>query len=437
MFDLTRKQWVVLFAAWLGWGFDVFDALLFNYVAPNCIPTLLGLTIGSPEAKAATLYWAGVLTAILLIGWAVGGVLFGLIGDRIGRTRTMLITMLIYALGTAACSMAPNLEMLILFRVIASLGIGGEWAAGAAMVAEVMPNHRRVEAGALLYTASPMGLFLATFVNFQVAGVWLPSEPQTSWRYVFLFGLIPAAIAFAVRWFIDEPERWQRTHEKVAGKVGGASLAELFSPQYRRITIVGSLLSLVSLIAWWSCNAFIPSIVSGWAQTVAIDRALDSQATLDLVESWKFRATFWFNLGGLLGTLLTIPVAKYLGRRSMFGVYFTLSALSIFVTFGIDLPSDVRLYLYFFIGLVVFGVCGGFTYYLPELFPTRLRASGAGFSFNIGRLLASAGPFVVGTIAARGHQDALDALFYVGFVPLLGLLILPFALETKHRELAD
>jgi MFS family permease len=126
MLDLTRKQWAVLFAAWLGWGFDVFDALLFNYVAPNCIPSLLGLTIGSPEAKQATLYWAGVLTAILLIGWAAGGVLFGIIGDRIGRTRTMLVTMLIYALGTAACSIAPNLELLILFRAIASLSIDGE-----------------------------------------------------------------------------------------------------------------------------------------------------------------------------------------------------------------------------------------------------------------------------------------------------------------------
>jgi len=431
MLDLTRKQWTVLFAAWLGWGFDVFDALLFNYVAPNCIPTLLGLEIGSAAAKSATLYWAGVLTAILLVGWAAGGVLFGIIGDRIGRARTMLVTMLIYAFGTAACAVAPNLEMLILFRAIASLGIGGEWAAGAAMVAEVMPNHRRVEAGALLYTASPMGLFLATFVNFQVAGVWLPGSPATSWRWVFLFGLIPAAIAFAVRWFIDEPERWQRTRE-VAAKT---RLRELFTPQLRRITMVASLLSLVSLITWWSCNAFIATIATGWAQMAAQERGLDSNATLALVESWKFRATFWFNLGGLLGTLLTIPVAKYFGRRAMFAGYFVLSALVIFVVFGVAWPSEVRLYLYFFIGLLVFGVCGGYTYYLPELFPTRLRASGSGFSFNIGRLLAAAGPFAVGSIAAQGH--ALDALFYVGFVPLLGLAVLPFAVETKGRDLVD
>jgi MFS family permease len=433
MFDLTRKQWTVLFAAWLGWGFDVFDALLFNYVAPNCIPTLLGLTIGSPEAKPVTMYWAGVLTAILLIGWAAGGVLFGIIGDRIGRTRTMLITMLIYAFGTAACAIAPNIETLIVFRAIASLGIGGEWAAGAAMVAEVMPNNRRVEAGALLYTASPMGLFLATFVNFQVAGVWLPGNPETSWRYVFLFGLIPAALTFVVRWFVEEPERWQRTHHKVAK----ASLSELFSPAFRRITIVASLLSLVSLITWWSCNAFIATIVSGWAQMAAVERSLDAQATLNLVEAWKFRGTFWFNLGGLLGTLLTIPIAKFFGRRAMFGGYFVLSAASIFVAFGLDFPAEIRLYLYFFIGLMVYGVCSGFTFYLPELFPTRLRTSGSGFSFNIGRLLAAAGPFVVASISAQGHEQSLKALFYVGWIPLLGLLILPFAPETKGRELQD
>ena len=144
---MTRYQWTVLFAAWLGWGFDVFDGLLFNYVAPNCVPTLLGLPLGSVAAKKATLFWGGTLTSILLLGWAAGGILFGAIADRIGRTRTLMLTMLLYALGTAACAAAPNLPVLILFRLVASLGIGGEWAAGAAMVAEVVPERRRVEAG--------------------------------------------------------------------------------------------------------------------------------------------------------------------------------------------------------------------------------------------------------------------------------------------------
>jgi len=431
MWDLSRRQWLVLVAAWLGWGFDVFDALLFSYVAPNCVPTLLGLTIGSPEAKTATLYWTGLLSSLLLVGWAVGGVLFGVVCDRIGRTRTLMLTMTMYALGTAACAFAPNIWMLMLFRAIASLGIGGEWAAGAAMVAEVMPPHRRATMGALLYTASPLGLFLATFVNFQVAGVWLADQPEVSWRYVFVFGLIPAAITIFIRRFVKEPERWLHA----SSQAPHVRLSELFAPAYRRITVIAALLATVALITWWGCNAFIATIVTGWAQTAAQAQQLTQSATLALVEAWKFRATFCFNLGGLLGALLTLPFALWLGRRAMFAIFFAGSTLTIFVMFGIDWPAETRLYLYFFNGLFVFGVCGAFTYYLPELFPTRLRASGAGFSFNIGRVLAAAGPFTVGVVAAKGY--ATQALLLVGLIPLAGLLLLPFATETRGRDLQD
>ncbi|MBV8199780.1 MAG: MFS transporter, partial [Acidobacteria bacterium] len=220
--DMSGYQWTVLLAAWLGWGFDAFDAILFNFVAPNCVPTLLGLAIGSPAAKAATLLWTGVLTSLLLLGWAAGGILFGQVADRLGRVRTLMLTMLLYAAGTAACALSPNLLALALFRVVASLGIGGEWAAGAAMVAEVVPEKRRVEAGALLYTAAPLGLFLATFVNFQIAGSLLKSSPETSWRFVFLAGLVPAAVAVVVRRFIREPERWRRA---AGGEPAGAEPA--------------------------------------------------------------------------------------------------------------------------------------------------------------------------------------------------------------------
>jgi len=433
MLGMNRYQWTVLFAAWLGWGFDIFDSLLFNYVAPNCVPTLLGLPIGSPEAKQATLYWTGILTSVLLLGWAAGGIIFGWVCDRIGRTRTLLLTMLMYALGTAACAFADNIWMLLAFRIVASLGIGGEWAAGASMVAEVVPEDKRVEAGALLYTAAPFGLFLATFVNFQVAGNWMASSPETSWRYVFLFGLIPAAVAFLVRLFLKEPERWTQASANTAPP----RIAELFTPEVRRYTISGFLMALVALITWWSCNAFIPVVSSGLAQAEAALRGLDKAGTLALVENWKLTATAAFNLGGLIGTLLTIPAAKLLGRRAMFGIYFATSALAIFATFGLDLPGETRLYMYFAIGLTVFGIFGSFTYYLPELFPTRLRGTGAGFCYNAGRVFAAVGPFLVGIIAARGVDAAVGVLFWVGVVPLAALLMMPWVVETKGRQLAD
>jgi len=433
MLGLSRYQWTVLFAAWLGWGFDVFDGLLFNYVAPNCVPTLLNLPIGSPEAKQATLFWTGLLTSVLLLGWAVGGIVFGLVCDRIGRKRTLLLTMTMYAVGTAACAFAPNIWVLLAFRIVASLGIGGEWAAGASMVAEVVPENKRVAAGALLYTSAPMGLFLATFVNLQVAGHWLADQPEVSWRYVFLFGLIPVAAASVVRFFLKEPERWKQ----VAAVAAPPRLAELFTPAFRRTTLSGFLMAVVALLTWWSCNAFIPVVVSHLAQTEAASRGLDRSATLALVEHWKYIATACFNLGGLAGTLLTIPIAMRFGRRAMFGIYYAASAVAIFVTFSDALPAVARLYMYAAIGVSVFGVFGSFTYYLPELFPTRLRATGSGFCYNVGRVIAAGGPFLVGVIASQGASSAVQILFWVGVIPAVGVLLLPWVLETRGRRLAD
>ena len=433
--DMNGYQWLVLFAAWLGWGFDIFDGLLFNYVAPNCVPTLLGLKIGTPEARSAYLYYNGIVTSILLVGWAVGGILFGRVCDHIGRTKTLLLTMLMYAIGTALCAIAPNMTLLIVFRIIASLGIGGEWAAGASMVAEVVPERRRVEAGALLYTSAPMGLFLATYVATWVQGTAMPGRPDVAWRYVFLFGLIPAAVAFVVRLFIKEPERWQK-----AGATASPKISELFSPEFRAITLSGLGMALVALITWWSCNAFIQAIATGLANVEAAQQGLNPVATQQLAQSWIKLATNVFNLGGLVGTILTVPIAKRLGRKPMYIMYYLLSGIAVMATFGLNIPPHDRLYGYFFIGLTVFGVFGSFTYYLPELFPTRLRATGAGFCYNSGRIIAAIGPFVVGYVAQLGADaltTAMQVLFWVGAVPLAGLLLMPWVLETRHRVLAD
>jgi MFS family permease len=434
--DMDAYQWTVLLAAWLGWGFDIFDALLFNYVAPNCVPTLLDIPLGTPEARAASLYWTGLLTAVLLVGWAVGGILFGRVADRLGRTRTLLLTMALYSVGTAACAFAPNLEFLVVCRIVASLGIGGEWAAGAAMVAEVVPEKRRVEAGALLYTSAPLGLFLATFVTHTIQGVVFASAPEVAWRYVFLCGLVPAGVAFLVRLLVREPERWKH----VAATAAPPRLREIFAPTLRARTLSGFATALIAMITWWSCNAFIPTVATGLADLEATARHLVGEEQTALRESWKQLATNVFNVGGLLGTLLTIPLSKHLGRRAMYGIYFALGGASIMTAFGLDLAPETRLYFYFPIGLWVFGVSGSFSYYLPELFPTRLRGTGAGFCFNAGRVLAAGGPFLVGSIASRGADAlaaALDLLFWVGIVPLVGLLLLPLVIETRDRVLED
>ena len=209
--------------------------------------------------------------------------------------------------------------------------------------------------------------------------MYFAGSPEVAWRYVFLFGLLPAAVAFLVRLFIKEPERWQ----KATSHAAPPRIAELFSPQYRAITISGLLMAVVALITWWSCNAFISVVATGLAAEAAAGLP-PAQATA-LVESWKQTAGNWFNIGGLIGTLLTVPASKFLGRRTMFSIYFLASGLSVLAAFGLPMEPRTRLFMYFPIGLSVFGVFGALTYYLPELYPTRLRGTGAGFCYNAGR----------------------------------------------------
>ena len=251
-----------------------------------------------------------------------------------------------------------------------------------------------------------------------------------------LTGLIPAGAAFLVRLVVREPERWQ----DAAASAAPPRLAEIFAPRYLPITLSGLGMAIIALVAWWSCNAFIPTVSTGLANVEAARLGLDALATTQLVESWKATATNVFNLGGLIGTLLTVPIAKTLGRRAMFGLYFAASAVAIMAAFGPEIAPEQRLYMYFPIGLTVFGVFGSFTYYLPELFPTRLRGTGSGFCYNAGRVIAAAGPFLVGSIASRGADSlasAMGLLFWVGVVPLVGLAMLPWVIETRGRLLED
>jgi MFS family permease len=410
--------------------------LLFNFVAPNAIPTLLDLEIGSDAAKAAVPYWTAILNSILLLGWAAGGVIFGPISDRFGRKRVLMITMLLYALGTASCAFVTEMWQLIIFRIVASLGIGGEWAAGSAMVAEVVPEEKRVEAGALLYTSAPFGLLLAMLVNAEVAGDWFAHDPSMSWRYVLLFGLIPAGVAFAVRAFVREPEKWANT----AATAAPARVREIFYPKIRARTISALIVTIVALITWWTCNAFIQALANSLAGAEATRLGLDPAAMAALKQDWILKATLWFNCGGLLGTLLTVPIAKRLGRRTLYAVYFAGSAAALLATFGLDLASETRLYMYFFIGLTVFGVFGSFTFYLPELFPTRLRSTGSGFCYNIGRVVTAGGVFAVGMVVqgAKGDPEVfVRTMCMIAAVPVLGLLLLRWVIETRGQKMPD
>lgn len=428
-------HWVVIAAAWAGWGFDMYDAMLFNFAAPNCVPQLLGLQLGSPAARQATVFWTGAMTSMLLVGWAAGGVLFGWLGDRIGRKRALLATVLVYATGTALCALATQLWQLIAFRVLASLGIGGEWGIGVALVAEAVPENKRVDAGVILQTSSPLGVLLAGTVNYLIAGVWLAGSPQTSWRYVFLAGLAPVVLALLIRLFVRESSHWSAE----AARGNPPSPRELFAPDIVKLTISGTVAAVVAVLTWWACNAFVPLLGSTLASEHASQLGLSPEAARVLSETWKTRASNFFNLGGLLGALCALPLSRMMGRRTMLASYFLYSALMLFLTFGLNLEPATRLNMLCLVGAGVFGIFGVFTFYLPELFPTRLRATGSGFCYNIGRIVAACGPLLVGMISARaGGSSAVlgQTLLWVGVIPLLGgLTARYFIVETRGRRL--
>ncbi len=408
----ARVVLITLLAAWLGWGFDVFDGLLFAYAGKPTLKALLGAETSEPTINA----WLGYINAIFLVGWGAGGILFGRVTDRLGRTRTLLLTMLLYSGATALCAACTSIWPFIICRIFASLGIGGEWAAGAALVAEVVSEKRRPIAGAILYTASPIGMFAAS----KVTRIIIDSgrfPPESGWRYAFLLGIVPAAFAFAIRYFVEEPERWKEH------KAEPARLRDIFAPGLRRRTLTALGVASVALIGWWGIIGFIPKLAREWCEKAGVAK----ESVGAMVDS----ANDGFILGGVLGTLLTVPLAMYVGRKPTFVVYFVGAIASSWVAFGMDLPLEQRLRALFLPGLTVFGVFGLFPFWLPELFPTRLRGTGSGFCYNTGRFVTAVGVFAVAEV--QKHTTLTKAVLGVSAVYVLGLLILPFAHETKDQ----
>ncbi len=432
---LSGYHWLVIAAGWAGWGFDVYDAVLFNFVARNCIPALLHLPPDSPGARSAVVFWNGVITSVLLVSWALGGFLFGWLADRIGRKRTLFATIALYALGTGACALVGSLGQLILCRAVTALGIGGEWGIGASLVAEAVPENRRVEAGVIMQTGSPLGVVLAGGANYLIAGVWFAGQPQLAWRYVFLAGLLPVLLALLVRIFLRESEQWQASRARSAP----SGPRELFAPGVRAATLGGLFAAAVAIFCWWGCNAFVPLLGGSLSAHEAQRLGLTPPQAQALAAAWQAHASNAFNLGGLVGAFAAIPLARRLGRRPMFVAYFLYSALALFATFGLELAPPTRLTLLCLVGAGVYGIFGAFTFYLPELFPVRIRATGAGFCYNSGRVLAALGPLVIGwvTSAAGGSSVALmQVLFWLGLVPLAAALLSHFVVvETRGRAL--
>ena len=412
----------MLFVAWLGWVFDSMDATIYALVLHPALHDLLRAQTGGTVSQEAIGCYGGIIFSIFLVGWAVGGVLFGIVADRFGRTKTLVFTILLYALFTGMAALSATWWQLALYRFLTALGIGGEWAAGAALVAEVWPEEKRAKAAGVLQSAWAAGFFIAAAVNLLMG--------ESGWRPIFLVGIAPAVVALLVRLWVKEPERWIKAHEqeRQPGAARSRKLAELFQPGLLRSTLVGSGLAFVAVFGLWGATNWTPTLVRSLPELQG-----SNSAALTRYVSY---ATMVLNAGALAGYLSFGPLADRCGRRAVFALMCVGSLVMLPVTFLTPRSYANVLLLLPFLGFFNNGIFSGFPIYLPELYPTRLRATGAGFCFNVGRVLASAGPFLTGFLvtALGGFGRAASA---IALIYLVGLLILPFAPETKGQPLPE
>jgi MFS family permease len=417
---VTRYQWLVLFVAWLGWVFDSMDSTIYALVLQPALHDLLRAPGGGPATAEVIGWYGGIIFSIFLIGWAIGGVLFGMLADHFGRTRALIFTILIYALFTGMAALSQTWWQLALFRFLTALGIGGEWAAGATLVAEVWPEDKRTKAAGLLQSAWAAGFFVAAILNLLLR--------NCGWRPIFVVGVAPALVAVFVFLWVKEPERWvkARAEERQAGGARPLKLAELFAPGLLRATLVGSGLAFVAVFGLWGATNWTPTLIRALPEL----QGMNASELTSLVSY----ATMLLNVGALAGYLSFGPLADRVGRRRVFALMCVGSLVMLPATFLTPRTYAQVLLLLPLLGFFNNGIFSGFPIYLPELYPTRIRATGAGFCFNIGRVLASTGPLVTGylvtALGSFGYAASAVAVIYI-----VGLLILPFAPETKGRPL--
>jgi MFS family permease len=412
--DLTGQQWKSGIAAWLGWLFDGLDMHLYVLVATPFVAELLGISdVGDPRVG----YYSSLIQAAFLIGWALGGGFFGRVADRMGRSRALMLTILVYALFTGLSFFAQTWWQLFIFRFLAALGIGGEWAVGASLLSETWPRNWRPWLAAVLQTGVNLGVMLASLANFLLA-----AYPH---RCVFLVGVLPALLVLWIRRAVPEPEEWQGAKEKSGD--AAPVFRDLFRPPVRRTTVLTLLVCGLSLTAHWA-------FLFWYLQQLRELPELRSWTALEKGQLVS-KAVWLLMLASITGNFAAAWLARRLSYRRAIALLCVAYFLSITVTYGVARGHagwDL------WCGLMAIGLCQGvfalFTMYLPPLFPTLLRTTGAGFCYNFGRIAAGVGTVVFGLFTKVG--DYRMAILYAGFLFVPAAVIAWFLPDPPDEQLA-
>lgn len=382
--DIDKAQWKSGIAAWLGWFFDGLELHLYTLVATPLVIQLLHATSSAdPAVKEKSAY----IQASFLIGWALGGAFFGRLGDVLGRSRALALTVLTYALCTGLCAFSQTWWQLMIFRFVAALGIGGEWAVGASLLAETWPRAWRPWLAAVLQTGVNIGILFAAAAVAILSS--LPHPPAE--RYVFLLGVLPAFLVYWIRRHVPEPENWHREHARAVAKPG---VRDLFRGDVAPTTFKVTVACALSLSVWWLFLFWHPQHL----------RKLLADAGTPAAEITRLISiAFFVTIGvSVFGNYLAGWLARRIGNRRAIVLLFAAMFFSMAGAFVV--PRSFSELAYFWVPLVGLfsGVFGLFTMYLPPLFPTLLRTTGAGFSYNIGRLAAAFASIIFGWLAPIG-----------------------------------
>jgi len=389
-------------AAGLGWMLDAFDVTLFALVLPAVRKDL--------ELSTAA---GGALGSVALLAAAAGGVWFGWIADRFGRTRALMASIMLYSVFTAACGFATTLTQFLVFRIGLGLGMGGEWASGATLVSETWPAEHRGKALAFMQSAWAIGYALAAAVNYLV-------QPAFGWRAVFFVGILPAFLTIWVRRSVKEPDIWRRAKNDGARR---STLRMLFAGGLAPLTIALTLMNACTLFGWWSFNLWLPSYLQEPPSRGGLGLQMLSSSTMILV----------MQLGMWFGYITFGFVSDRIGRKRTYIAYLLLAAVLLFVYVSVRTPV-VLLALGPFVAFFATGYFSGFGAVTAEIFPTSIRGTAQGFTYNVGRVVSAAAPFAVGTLAQTQGFGAALSISSLAF--LMAALAWKWIPETRGRALA-
>ena len=400
--DASPDARKALVAASFGWMLDAFDVMLYAMVLAS---VMSDLGMAKPTA--------GLLGSLTLVASAFGGLIFGLVADRHGRRTAMMYSILIYSIFTAACGLSTSILMLAVFRVLLGLGMGGEWASGASLVSETWPGKHRGKALGLVQSSWAVGYALAAAVAAVILPVW-------GWRAVFFAGVVPALFTLWIRRNVREPEIWRTRRSQ--GRVGLAGLAEIFSRERVRLTMLVTLMNACTLFAWWGLNLWIPAYLSMAAE----------QGGIGLSPRLMSGLVIFMQVGMWLGYVSFGFLSDRFGRKRTY-VAFLITAAVFVVLYARTRDPLALLALGPFVAFFGTGYFSGFGALTAELYPTKIRATAQGFTYNAGRIVSAAAPFIVGSVAQTRGFGFSFSLISLAF--LAAALLWAGIPETRGREL--